>query len=312
MAGRALNEYIPVDAQQPPAYTCPRPEKQNAHAQSPSGRGVPMTMQRHQTITKPSTPRDDPNLRDYDATRASFDWASAESEIDGLPNGGLNLAYEAIDRHVAHGLGAKPAMLWEGKNGEKETYTYDDMRRETNKFANVLRSLGVEKGERVFTFMERIPEIYFSVFGALKAGCIIGPLFSAFGPDPVRDRMENSGATVLITQPDLRRKIESILPQLPNLRHIIVVNKNQRSAEPLAEGDLDYDVLMADASDDFGPLDTTRDDFLHHALHLRHHRQAQGRGPPAQRRHPALPHRQVVPRSAPQRRLLGVPLTPDG
>ena len=220
-----------------------------------------MTMQRHQTITKPSTPRDDPNLRDYDATRASFDWASAESEIDGLPNGGLNLAYEAIDRHVAHGLGAKPAMLWEGKNGEKETYTYDDMRRETNKFANVLRSLGVEKGERVFTFMERIPEIYFSVFGTLKAGCIIGPLFSAFGPDPVRDRMENSGATVLITQPDLRRKIESILPELPNLRHIIVVNKNQRSAEPLAEGDLDYDVLMADASDGFGPLDTTRDDF---------------------------------------------------
>ena len=143
-----------------------------------------MTMQRHQTITKPSTPRDDPNLRDYDATRASFDWASAESEIDGLPNGGLNLAYEAIDRHVAHGLGAKPAMLWEGKNGEKETYTYDDMRRETNKFANVLRSLGVEKGERVFTFMERIPEIYFSCSAPSRRAASSGPSSQPSAPTP--------------------------------------------------------------------------------------------------------------------------------
>ena len=220
-----------------------------------------MTMQRHETITKPSTSRDDPNLADYAATRASFDWASVEEEIDFLPGGGLNLAYEAIDRHVAHGNGGKPAMLWEGKNGEKETYTYEDMRRQTNRFANVLDALGVEKGARVFTFMERIPEIYFTVFGTLKAGCVIGPLFSAFGPDPVRDRMEDSGARVLVTQPDLRKKIAEILPQLPDLQHIIVVNKSGRSAEPLAEGDLDYDVLMNEASDEFGPLATTRDDY---------------------------------------------------
>ncbi len=220
-----------------------------------------MTMQRHETITKPSTPRDNPNLADYDATRASFDWDEVEKEIDFLPGGGLNLAYEAIDRHVAHGNGAKPAMLWEGKNGEKETYTYDDMRRETDKFANVLGSLGVEKGTRVFTFMERVPEIYFTVFGTLKAGCVIGPLFSAFGPDPVRDRMEDSGAKVLVTQPDLRKKIAEIIPQLPDLQHVIVVNKNGRSTEPLAEGDLDYYALMNEASDDFGPIATTRDDY---------------------------------------------------
>ncbi|MDE2838931.1 MAG: acetate--CoA ligase [Chloroflexota bacterium] len=218
-------------------------------------------MQRHETITKPSTPRDDPNLADYDATRASFDWADVEEEIDFLPGGGLNLAYEAIDRHVVRGNGDKPAMLWEGKNGEKETYTYDDMRRQTNRFANVLGGLGVEKGTRVFTFMERVPEIYFTVFGTLKAGCVIGPLFSAFGPDPVRDRMEDSGAKVLVTQPDLRKKIAEILPQLPDLEHIIVVNKNGRSAEPLAGGDLDYYALMNEASDDFGPIATTRDDY---------------------------------------------------
>ena len=215
----------------------------------------------HPTIHKPSSFPVAPNLGDWQSAREGFDWASIEKEIDGLPNGGLNVAYEAIDRHVVKGNGAKAAMLWEGKNGEKETYSYDDMRRETNKFANVLEGLGVRKGERVFTFMERLPEMYFTFFGTLKAGCVIGPLFSAFGPDPVKDRMEASGATVLVTQPELRKKIAGILPLLPDLKHIIVVNKDGRSSGPLAGGDLSYEELMAKASDEKESLDTTRDDY---------------------------------------------------
>ena len=220
-----------------------------------------MTMQRRETIRKPATTRDDPNLRDYAAAREAFDWADVERELDWLPGGGLNLAYEAIDRHAAHGNGAKPAMLWEGKNGERETYSYEDMRRETNRFANVLAALGIEKGDRVFTFMERVPEIYFAVFGTLKAGCVAGPLFSAFGPDPVKDRLEDSGAKVLVTQPELRAKVAAVIPQLPELRHVIVVNKNNRSSAPLASGDLDYYALTREASPEFGPLATTRDDY---------------------------------------------------
>ena len=135
------------------------------------------------------------------------------------------------------------------------------MRIETNKFANSLLNLGVKKGERVFTFMERIPEIYFAVFGTLKMGGVIGPLFSAFGPDPVKDRLENSGASVLVTQPELLKKIESIFPSLPNLKHIIVVNKNGRSSEPVPPNNLDYYKLMSDASEEFGPIATTRDDY---------------------------------------------------
>ena len=220
-----------------------------------------MTMQRRETIRKPATTRDDPNLRDYAAACEAFDWADVERELDWLPGGGLNLAYEAIDRHAAHGSGAKPAMLWEGKNGERETYSYEDMRRETNRFANVLVALGIQKGDRVFTFMERVPEIYFAVFGTLKAGCVAGPLFSAFGPDPVKDRLEDSGAKVLVTQPELRAKIAAVIPQLPELRHVIVVNKNNRSSAPLAPGDLDYYALTREASPEFGPLATTRDDY---------------------------------------------------
>ena len=215
----------------------------------------------HPIIHKPGSFPVPPNIADHEAMRRSFGWEEIERELDWLPGGGLNIAHEAIDRHCAQGRADKPAMLWEGKDGERERYTYDDMRRQTNRFANVLAGLGVAKGERVFTFMERVPEIYFTFFGALKAGCVIGPLFSAFGPDPVRDRLENSGATVLVTQPALRKKIAAILPQLPALKHVIVVNKDGRSKEPLAEGDLDFGELMAAASDELAPLSTTRDDY---------------------------------------------------
>ena len=215
----------------------------------------------HPVIHKPGSFPVPPNIPDHEAMLRTFAWEEIERELDWLPGGGLNIAHEAIDRHCAQGRAGKPAMLWEGKDGETAQYTYDDMRRQTNRFANVLAGLGVAKGERVFTFMERVPEIYFTFFGALKAGCVIGPLFSAFGPDPVRDRLENAGATVLVTQPHLRKKIAVILPQLPALKHIIVVNRDGRSTEPPVEGDLDFGELMAAASDELAPLTTTRDDY---------------------------------------------------
>ncbi|MCH8026072.1 MAG: AMP-binding protein, partial [Chloroflexi bacterium] len=143
-------------------------------------------------------------MDDYEGTCAAFDYERVIDELDGLPGGGLNIAYESLDRHVAAGNGEKPCILWESKDGRSETYTYADMARLSNQFANVLQQLGVEKGSRVFVFMDRTPELYAAVFGTLKAGCIIGPLFSAFGPDAIRDRLENSGAVVLVTTPKLK------------------------------------------------------------------------------------------------------------
>ena len=218
-------------------------------------------MQSYLVIEKPGPHRVKPNLADYDATVGTFCWDQVERELDWLPGGGLNLAHEAIDRHVKDGRGGKTAMVWVGKNGEEERYTFEEMKRESDKFANLLKGLDVQKGDRVFTFMERLPEHYAAVFGTLKAGCIIGPLFSAFGPDPVRDRLQLSEASVLVTQPELRKRIAGILPQLPLLKHLIVVNKDQRSTEPLAPGDLDYHALMAGASAELPPLTTTRDDY---------------------------------------------------
>ena len=205
-----------------------------------------------------------PHLMDYEAERRSFRWADVERELDGLPGGGLNLAYEAVDRHCAKGLGNKLALIWAGKSGEEERYTYEQLRQESNRCANALRSLGVQKGDRVFLFMERIPELYFAVLGILKLGAVAGPLFSAFGPDPVRDRLADAGAKVLITQPELRRRIAAIIPQLPELKHIVVVNTPRRgrdSKEPRARGDLAFEELVARASPEFGPIQTARDDY---------------------------------------------------
>ena len=144
----------------------------------------------YETIRKPAveTYAIRPNLADYAGTRDSFDYERVIDELDGLPGGGLNIAHESLDRHVAAGNGDKTCILWEGKDGRSETYSFAEMAKLSNQFANVLRNLGIEKESRVFVFMDRTPELYAAAFGTLKAGCIIGPLFSAFGPDAIRDR----------------------------------------------------------------------------------------------------------------------------
>ncbi|MDP7534415.1 MAG: AMP-binding protein, partial [SAR202 cluster bacterium] len=178
-----------------------------------------MTTSSFETIGKPPIDQFEvkPNLNPDDVS--GFDWQQLYSELDWLPGGGLNKAHEAIDRHANGPRRDKIAMIWEGKNGEREDYTFGQMKRLSDKFAGALQNLGVETGDRLFLFLDRIPELYIAFFGILKAGAIAGPLFSAFGPDPVRDRLEDSGAKLLVTQPDLRRKVSGILGQLPALEH---------------------------------------------------------------------------------------------
>src|SRR3990172_2142607 len=170
----------------------------------------------YETISKPAAAdmKVQPNLHDYETQGASFRWEDLARELDGLPAGGLNIAYEAVDRHLKTARRTRPAILWEGKGGEQETYTFEDISRLSNKWANVLRGLGVKKGDRVFVFLDRIPELYAAVFGTL---------FSAFGPDAVKDRLADSGAGVLLTSPELWRRISQIRADLPDLRHVIHV-----------------------------------------------------------------------------------------
>ena len=189
-----------------------------------------------------------PNLADIEETRRGGSWEAVNKELGWLAGGCLNMAFECIDRHAVGPKKDKKALLWEGKKGETETYTFGRLKEESDRFANVLEELGVKKGDRVFIFMERLPELYIAFFGILKAGAVAGPLFSAFGPEPVKDRLLDSGARILLTQPALRRRIAGIIPDLPQLEHVIIVNKNNRDPDPFAEGDKDYEALMSKAS----------------------------------------------------------------
>ena len=217
------------------------------------------------TIAKPSISNMPipPNLIDYEKTRKDFDWfKDGFSKLDWLPDGGLNNAYESVDRHVKNGKGNYDALIWIGKNGEEETYTYSEFKEESDKFGQVMKNLGIKKGDRVFIFMDRIPELYFAAMGILKAGGVIAPLFSAFGPDPVRDRMEDAGASFLITTPELKAKINSILPKIKTLQKVIIINKLDRSKIEPDNLTLSYDDLMKSVDANSFVLEpTTQYDF---------------------------------------------------
>jgi len=196
------------------------------------------------------------NLADYDETVATFSWEGARTLLDGLPGGGLNIAYEAIDRHVAHGHGDRVAIRWLGEAGETRAFTYEDLRRLTNRFAGVLRRLGVKKGERVYCLLGRQPELYIAAFGTLKVGAVFCPLFSAFGPEPIRARMEIGQAAVLVTTAAyFRRKVAPWRAELSCLRHMLIVDVEA------PEGTLSLPGEMAAASDDFAIERTAPDDM---------------------------------------------------
>jgi hypothetical protein len=138
--------------------------------------------------------------------------------LDGLPDGrGYNIAHEAVDRHAQGARAGKTAIRWLGKDGERRELTYGDLAAATNRFANALTDLGVQPGERVFVLMGRTPELYVAVLGALKARCVVSPLFSAFGPEPIATRLEMGDGRVLVTTPGLyRRKIEACARAFPD------------------------------------------------------------------------------------------------
>ena len=191
-----------------------------------------------------------PNLLDYAAARREFSWERAAAELGGLPGGGgLNIAHEAADRHAAGPRRDRVALRFLGKQGERRDLTYAELARRTSRFANALRGLGVRRGDRVFALCGRIPELYAGALGAMKAGAVFCPLFSAFGPEPIRQRMTLGEARVLLTTETLyARKVAAIRSDLPSLEHVLVVRDGAGAAPP---GTLALDGLLDAASDRF-------------------------------------------------------------
>ncbi len=202
------------------------------------------------TITKArSTGGAAPQMTDYAEARRAFSWDLARRELAGLPGGGLNIGYEAIDRHVLQGRGNRLALRWIAKDNQVRDFTYADLYAATNSFGNLLASLGVTRGERVFSLLGRQPALYISALGSLKAGCVFSPLFSAFGPEPIETRMTKGDGRVLVTTEALyRKKVAPIRAHLTGLRHILLVGG--KSADAPADA-LDFDVALAACDKDF-------------------------------------------------------------
>jgi acetyl-CoA synthetase len=185
-----------------------------------------------------------PGLAGYEEARAAFSWDGARAWLDGLPGGrGLNIAHEAVDRHAAGPDAGRVALRFLRRDGSTSELTFADLAGQTNRFANVLSRLGVRSGERVFLLLNRIPELYVAALGALKHTAVVSPLFPAFGPEPIRQRLALGDARVLVTTEALyRRKIAPIRDSLAGLAHVLVVGPT------VADGTLDLGALLAAAS----------------------------------------------------------------
>ena len=196
------------------------------------------------------------NLNDYEMTSKGFSWASVENDFDWSNGGIYNIAHEAIDRHAMDWRKNKIALYWMGEEGERK-YTFGEMMKQSNQFANAISELGAEKGDRILVFLDRIPEAFISALGIIKMGGIFGPMFSAFGPEAVKDRMLDSGARYLITQPYLYKRIEPIMEDLAALEKVILVGGE---CDPLDEKCVRYSDIMEGSSNRFdvvtmGPTD---------------------------------------------------------
>lgn len=190
-----------------------------------------------------------PHLLDYAKTCAEFSWDGVRRELDGLPGGrGLNIAHEAVDRHLGGPRQDRLAMRWLGKDGAVREFTFADLSRESSRFANVLVKLGVGRGERVFALSGRIPELYFAALGTMKNVSVFCPLFSAFGPEPIYQRLERGGARILVTTArQYEKKVAGLLERLPQLKYIVLTD----AAEDRDERVLSLPRLMAAASAEF-------------------------------------------------------------
>ena len=194
------------------------------------------------------------NLQNYDEVYEQFNWSDTEREFSWFETGKVNMAYEAIDRHVETYNKNKVALYYKDDR-RNEKYTFLEMKKWSNKAANVLKTVAnVQKGDRVFVFMPRSPELYFALLGAIKLGAIVGPLFEAFMEGAVKDRLEDSQASVLVTTPQLLSRVP--VEELPHLQYIFLVGENIEETDQyfdfnarIEKADSKFEIVWVDRTD---------------------------------------------------------------
>lgn len=198
------------------------------------------------------------NLQDYQKEVRSFSWNKVKEELEQIPeNKGLNIAYEAVDRHVQGELKDTVALRFIEKDKSVEEFTYLDLKKLTSKFANILDHLDIEQGDRVFSFTTRIPALYITALGTLKYKAVFCPLFSVFGPEPVFQRLSRGDVKVLLTTSGLyEKKIKQLEEKLHELKYILLADADDHISEKV----LSFSKLMENASEEFQIPETNPED----------------------------------------------------
>lgn len=190
----------------------------------------------------------EPNMPDYDEACKYFDYDRYTQELVWFEHKKMNAAYNAVTKNALGERKNKIALYWEGPEGEKEKYTFLEVEEKSNQIANYLKSIGVSKGDRVFFFLPRIPELYFSFIATLKIGAVAGTMFSAFGPQSLFDRLDQSQAKVLVTNTELSKRLQPIRKKLPHLKRVLLVDKG--FSHEVSMQDTNLHMLHTDEDDD--------------------------------------------------------------
>ena len=187
------------------------------------------------------------HLTDYAAARREFNWPAARRALVGGEDSRLNMTREALDRQIECGRGSQVAARFIDRDWNRAEVTYTELKGRAGRFANVLASLGAGRGATVATLLGRVPELFTVGLGTLEAGNVFCSLFSAFGPEPLRTRLELGHVRVLVTTESLyRRKVAPIRNTLPELRHVLIVRES--SGSDLPQDTADFAELMSGAS----------------------------------------------------------------
>ena len=196
-------------------------------------------------------------FKSYEEMREKFTWDDfIHKNMDWDPAQRFNIVHEAVDRHAKDPK--KLALFYISPEGREEKYTYRELKHLSSKFANVLKKLGVDKGDRVARMLPRCPENYITFMGVWKAGAVDIPLYTAFGPEAVEQRVKGAGVKVLVTDSENRSKLEKIVGGLPGVEIIVVSGERGLG---IHRGDLSFHHEMANASRDFETVETKAEDL---------------------------------------------------
>ncbi|MEL6890940.1 MAG: AMP-binding protein [Actinomycetota bacterium] len=180
------------------------------------------------------------NVKAAPSPAATFDWDRAWTEVGGPPDGDgrINMVDRVVDRHVRDGRGDQVAIRWFGRAdadlADPVDVSYLALSHRTSRFAGALGHAGHRPGDGVATLLGRVPEVYVSALGTIRAGGVYTPLFSAFGPDPIAQRLRLGRIRVLVTTGVLfRRKVRDLLANLPELRLVVIVDVHDDDIDAL-------------------------------------------------------------------------------